>query len=104
MPCPLCHGRDDPLMPNSCDYCYPKFMSEKKAARRTPGIMPETVISGEGLDDHGFQAWRKGKCRQRAALQDGKSDDVAEKIGYSVMEMAAKEELERRARTIAYHA
>lgn len=92
MPCPLCHGADDPFIRDRCSVCYPKFIAEREAAKKRSGIMPESIISGELLRNNGFNAWRTGKCAQFNALENGKSEDEAEAIGYEKMKEAAAEE------------
>lgn len=65
--------------------------------------MPESIINGDDLMNRGFNAWRVGKGKQLVALDSGKSDEEAEKIGFREMERAAQEERGRNARFIAYH-
>ncbi len=87
MPCPLCKDSDNPLIRDSCERCYPEFMKAKLARR-----MPESIINSDGLRNHGFNAWRQGKCQERRALERGVDEAEAEKIGFTAMEAAAKRE------------
>lgn len=58
--------------------------------------MPETVANTIG--ESGYHLWLAGKVKQLVALNQGGSDDLAEKIGFEEMERQLRRQDEARAR------
>lgn len=96
--CPLCHHGISDYYGNVCPSCYKKFNAEKSIAKKHPEmrLMPEAIA--DTIGESGYHLWLAGKVKQLIALNEGKCDDEAEKIGFAEMEKKLQEQNEANAR------